>query len=603
MSPPLPVNPRRAKLAALEAHAGRDPDGYRRRLLAIGLLGYGSIALFVAALLGVVGFLGWRAATVGLTDAELVLFVLSIAFGGLVGRSLWVRQERPSGVPLDRSDAPKLFEWLDELGPRLKAPPIHRVYLDHEFNAHVMQRGLRNELSVGLPLLCILTPQQMKGVLAHELGHLSRGDGRLSSWVYYQRLRWERLRAELVDPPGAWLMWPFARFYLPWFDLWSFVQARAQERIADRGEVEVVGGETAARTHAHLALITAWYVHRFIPDFIEGALRAGGPLTDLARRTLGALGEPVPPSRLRWWLREALRVPTGDEDTHPGLAERIEAAAPGFLPEVTAFVPEQTAAELLLADFDALVARLDAAPDPDMVGLWERHQARARERSRDRTGRGGGIWSELTAARERDALDGPEGALRLWRRLANRRESLAPAWDGYGRALLSAGEEAEGLEAIEKAMALDPEMAPDPAMAVADHFRAQDRPEDAEAWERRAADAAALTWPEPLDERCAPAPPDLPGYVRKAILERVDALPEVAGAWLVGLQPPEGHRAHLLALRLRFRGFLHAEEVWEKLDGWLAEVWIPGRFELVDLDEPDWRWLRGPANDVGERLR
>jgi Zn-dependent protease with chaperone function len=41
----------------------------------------------------------------------------------------------------------------------------------------------RNYLTVGVPLLDAVTPEQFEAVLAHELGHLARAHGRFRTWI------------------------------------------------------------------------------------------------------------------------------------------------------------------------------------------------------------------------------------------------------------------------------------------------------------------------------------------------------------------------------------------------------------------------------------
>ncbi len=595
---------RHERIAELERRATTDPAGYRRRLLLVGALGYAAIGGMVTAAVAGATYCGFLAATVGLDDGGFVAFILLVALSGILLRSIFVRQQRPEGVPLARADAPRLYEWIDELAPRLHAPRVHRVLLSHDFNAAVMQRGRTNELVVGLPLLCVLTATQLQGVIAHELGHLSTGDGRLSAWIYYLRLRWERVRERLADPPARWLLAPIIHGYLPWFDVWSFVQARAQERLADRGEVAVVGGQTAARTHAKLALVTNWYVHRFLPDLVEAALDEGGRLTDQASRTLAALQVPVPARRLEWWLAEARRVPADDEDTHPPTGERMETAAPGYTPRFEGLVPDETAAQAILGEaLGDWVARLDAEPDVETAALWAAQRDRLGEaREGRRRTRSRGLLERWAQARDREIADGSGPAAPLFEKLIARDPDFAPAHDRLGRHLLGLGDDA-GLAHLERAMALDSAMAPDPAMYAADVLRAAGREEDASAWERRAAEAAASLWLGPLDARCTPVPHRVPPRMRDAIVERTDAMPELARAHLIGLKPPEGPPATVLALSVRWRLFVNVDAVYDRLAGYLEDVWIPGRFEVVDTDDPDWRWLRAACDAKGERLR
>jgi len=41
----------------------------------------------------------------------------------------------------------------------------------------------RNYLLIGLPLMKTLSVDQFEAVLAHELGHVARGHGKVSNWI------------------------------------------------------------------------------------------------------------------------------------------------------------------------------------------------------------------------------------------------------------------------------------------------------------------------------------------------------------------------------------------------------------------------------------
>ena len=283
-----------------------------------------------------------------------------------------------------------------------------------------------------------------------------------------------------------------------------------------------MGGETASSTHAKLALVTNWYVHRFLPDLVEAAIDEGGALRDQATRTLAALDVPVAPERLAWWLEAARRLETNDEDTHPAMAERMETAAPGYMPSFTGLVPEQTAARVILGDrLPEWVDRLDAQPESETAEVWNAQRDRVREARDSRGGdRGRGVLAKWNRARNRELSDGLGAAASIYRDIVSRDPDFGPAWDRLGRHLLEVGDD-EGLAHLERAMELDPEMAPEPAMHAADVLRAAGRAEEAAKWERRASEAAAALWTGPLDDRCRPCRPKLPRVSRDAIGERV----------------------------------------------------------------------------------
>src|SRR5579864_5312728 len=123
--------------------------------------------------------------------------VLLLLLGGIViaAAMLWSLVPRrdvfePPGPLLERSSHPRLFAELEQIAASLNEPLPREVYLMGEVNAFVADRGgvlgfgSRRIMSVGLPLLSILTISEFRGILAHEFAHYYSGDTRLGPFVY-----------------------------------------------------------------------------------------------------------------------------------------------------------------------------------------------------------------------------------------------------------------------------------------------------------------------------------------------------------------------------------------------------------------------------------
>jgi Zn-dependent protease with chaperone function len=101
--------------------------------------------------------------------------------GALMLGIAWVLRPRIGGLeatPLTRSEAPALYRLLDRVAQATEHPPIDALVVDATFNASYTRVGLRGRpvLSLGLPLLAVLDPQQKVALMAHEMAHGVNGD-------------------------------------------------------------------------------------------------------------------------------------------------------------------------------------------------------------------------------------------------------------------------------------------------------------------------------------------------------------------------------------------------------------------------------------------
>jgi len=226
----------------LEGYAREHPASYALRVTLLAPLGYfylGAVLLGLLLANLILAYFAIRARTVALL-VQLGLPLLALT--GTILRALWVKFPEPQGLRLGRDVAPRLFATVEEIRRLLRAPKIDVILLTHEFNAGVADvprkalLGTKRFLSVGLPLMQALNPQQFRAVLAHEFGHVSANHGRFASWIYRIRQTWGQLlaRPEAQKRWGVGVFVRFAKWYAPLFNAYTFVLARAHECEADR---------------------------------------------------------------------------------------------------------------------------------------------------------------------------------------------------------------------------------------------------------------------------------------------------------------------------------------------------------------------------------
>ncbi|QSI29320.1 M48 family metalloprotease [Variovorax sp. RKNM96] len=375
-------------LVRLSEHASADNSArYRRSVAAFAALGY----LWVLGCLGLsVGIIAWVVSSLGrerfsVSHGWLLAFSVGLLWATV--RALWVRFDEPEGKELSRADAPALFEALDRIRGKIKGPPVHRVYLDDDFNASIRQvprfglfGGAVNSLSIGLPLLMMLNRQRLLSVLAHEYGHLRGNHGKLSAWIYRTRLSWLKLDASLQSDEGvmALVSQAFFRWYFPRFAAKTFALARQDEYEADRISGRLLGTAVAAAALTEIAIKGNWYANEFWPShWARAELEPQAPGPFAALRKLAH----TPPSDdfARQALREAMRRVSDLDDTHPVLRDRLEALGQkAVLPPWS----ERPALDLL-ADSAKWIGHFDNQWRRAHASDWKQHHAhRARIRER-----------------------------------------------------------------------------------------------------------------------------------------------------------------------------------------------------------------------------
>jgi len=311
--------------------AQSSPRAYRWRVYALAVLGFAFLFLLVLALLVLLA-ISVAIAARAIAAVKLVMLIGALLL--VVLRALWVRLQPPEGEPITRSEAPQLFALLDSLRSRLDTPPVHQVLVTADFNAAVTQvprLGVfgwhRNYLLLGLPLMRCLSAEQLEAVLAHELGHLSRGHARVGNWIYRLRLSWYRLDQALEKKPqwGSGAIRHLLRWYAPYFNACSYPLARSNEFEADAASAQLTSRNAAAQALTNISVMAGYLSERYWPGVHAGARDTAQP----AFSPFGGFRAPAPSEvsaeDTQRWLTEALAQPTTYSDTHPCLRERLQA--------------------------------------------------------------------------------------------------------------------------------------------------------------------------------------------------------------------------------------------------------------------------------------
>lgn len=321
-------------VARLSVEERESPRLYRVKLLVLVSFGYFvmlSIVLGVASAALVVIF-GIAATPIGW---GILILLVQLSSDGVekyirLLSTLLVRVEPPRGLALTRAHAPGLFACIEEVRAELKIPTIHQVLLTREVNASVtsvpraLLLGNKRYLSVGLPLLDALNPQQARAVIAHELGHLARADGRFGAWLYAVATSWGYLEEHVRGKPGGRAVDWFLVRYMPRFNAYSSVLRRAREFEADAFAARLCGAQVAGSTLVELRLRAEQLGAALLDQLKERANQEPEPPGGLYFEARALLHQPLG-DEADTWLAEALAEAPDALSTHPVLSARLAA--------------------------------------------------------------------------------------------------------------------------------------------------------------------------------------------------------------------------------------------------------------------------------------
>ena len=308
-----------------KAEARREPPppvvggidlGIRATFLWLVPLAYGSgLAVGSAVLLALGGFV--PAIRAWLDDSGRGPRGLIEVLGGIRLPRVSNDPDSDLGPILRRSEAPGLFDEVAEIARRLGVRPPEEVRLSFLPCCGVVAWRRSSCLLLGLPLLHVLDLAELRGVIAHELAHLARGDARRTAGS----LRFvEGLGRALDDPAGH--SWGPLRLWARACRSAALALigpiARGQEARADRASAAIAGGGPAATALVKVALVQPLF--RELLGHVGPGRPAGSNLYATFREFWGRI-----PASLLETMRLGLlaRDDAPDDSPHPPLPDRV----------------------------------------------------------------------------------------------------------------------------------------------------------------------------------------------------------------------------------------------------------------------------------------
>lgn len=241
---------------------------------------------------------------------------------------------KPEGA-VARADAPELYALVDEVATTLKAPKVHVIAIDGDWNAMTTRYGplQRTTIVFGLPLWHGLSDPARLAVLGHEVGHSVNGDtsrGFLEGTALRTLETWSVITeppelvtdeglVALASIPANLVMLGLSSFFGSLSSALQLVLLRPRlqaEFYADRLGAAVAGAPAMADALDGLRLDRA-YVRA-----VASVATNDRPILELFAEVRTQIAS-TPPSELERLRRQEARPPFDHDASHPPFNERI----------------------------------------------------------------------------------------------------------------------------------------------------------------------------------------------------------------------------------------------------------------------------------------
>lgn len=278
----------------------------------------------------------------------------------------------PEGIELFPSQNPALYALVEEVAEKAGTAPPKQIYLMGMPMAGVVEVGglftskSRRVLLLGAPLLSGITVEQLRAILAHEMGHFIGGETRLTGIISYaqhtfaavyeaasleRRVRgggmYGGIASEMTHAIGT----GYVKLYMRLFLALTQPTSRKQEIAADALSVRLSGKKVAIGALERAHFIDPLY-RAYLDNEVSAALAAGAAPIDLLDGFdvfCAKIAERGLESKLGTIVREGKTDPF---DSHPAYSDRV-AMMETFAESSPADVPNASRAAISLVEVEA----------------------------------------------------------------------------------------------------------------------------------------------------------------------------------------------------------------------------------------------------------
>ena len=299
---------------------------------------YAGIYYFVLALIfGIAGYwlfvFSMKTSLIWIT--YIIVFYLAFMCLALLRSSIFLPKANhiPSGYRLDAHSNQKLFSDINDLQISINTAKIDYVVIDNSTNASMAKNcklGLFkkvNVITIGWPLILLLTRDEVRSIFAHELGHMHINQKDIRPYTHKIFSISQNIKSLQGQIP--WLLnimyWPCVKYLFPKIESYYFQIRKLNEIRADEQEAKVFGGEISGGSLLKLYLVTSYMNNEFYHD-LESMVYKREVIDSKIYQQFAKLFliRHYDPALVKQ-LKNYLLFEKPEETTHPKLSKRLSA--------------------------------------------------------------------------------------------------------------------------------------------------------------------------------------------------------------------------------------------------------------------------------------
>lgn len=455
----------------------------KKRLTFISNIGYFYFAFIFFILIAVIVFGTYLLYTYGFRAEGISNYLIKIGIPativivavlrGFLG-AMFSKIPEPYGLDITKENAPGFYSIIEDICEKSGCPTIHNIKFDFDSNAYISERpsfGLigayKRYLVIGLPLLTTLTEEEIKAVIAHECGHLSKSHSKDSVKIYRAKLIWGKIREELkkTDKDRIFLIRIFMQRYIPALNDIMFKISKEHEYQADRIAASVVNSKSIGSSLLKMNIYDLHLKYTLWDKIYNLNMKEKNPPKDLFSQMEKSVNEPIDEELIQSITEELLSYPSLPSSTHPSISERMEALnadTPKFNP-----TKESALRQIFKEQADGIISALSEEWKEEIKYSWKEYYKSTKEEEQrlltlnEKHNTNTLLDKEVfERAYLIESIEGTEKALLTFEEIKKSKSNEIYANYHIGRLMLKQDNK-EGLEILEKVMEEDCQLIPE----------------------------------------------------------------------------------------------------------------------------------------------